>query len=501
MRSGTSDSWSRSPPRALLGGENMSRRFGFALLVSGVFSAAVVTVSFASSSGADPGLSGGPEGYDTAGGNCAACHEFNQGGGGVELIGAPSRFIPGRSYDVGVRVFDPEQAGAGFEVSVESPTAQVGALSLVDALRTQFASRFNEFYITHTSDGYDDTLANWLADGGAATYEVRWTAPVAPTGRAWFFASGNAVNDANAIAGDRYYHTYAPMDPAIRGDADGDEDVDLKDFATLQSCMATFANDPLDPCAFVDLAADTQIDIEDIVFWDSVVTGPVATLPPAYFRADPVRGGVLYDKWWKVSGAAEPVGEHPLYPNEGPQSGSTTFRCKECHGWDYAGADGAYGAGSHFTGIAGVLGTNKTPAEIVALLLASESEIDGGHDMDAFGLTERDAWDLARFVDELVVDTSPLIDEFGAFAGNELLGNLNYGELCLSCHGSEGDLINFGTDLDPRFVGTEANGNPWEFLHKARFGHPGSPMPSMDLLGRTPAQAAEVGKFAQTLTQ
>ncbi|MHC5005427.1 MAG: hypothetical protein ACYTJ0_20185, partial [Planctomycetota bacterium] len=67
---------------------------------------------------------------------------------------------------------------------------------------------------------------------------------------------------------------------------------------------------------------------------------------------DAIRGGLMYDKWWTVAGVAEPVGTHPLYPVDGPQTGSSTFRCKECHGWDYKGADGAYGKGSsHYTGI------------------------------------------------------------------------------------------------------------------------------------------------------
>ncbi|MCP3904086.1 MAG: hypothetical protein GY715_10675, partial [Planctomycetes bacterium] len=60
---------------------------------------------------------------------------------------------------------------------------------------------------------------------------------------------------------------------------------------------------------------------------------------------DGVRGGQLWDKWWVVTGAAEPVGDHPLYPPAGTQTGSTTWRCKECHGWDYKGVDGAYSSG------------------------------------------------------------------------------------------------------------------------------------------------------------
>ena len=52
----------------------------------------------------------------------------------------------------------------------------------------------------------------------------------------------------------------------------------------------------------------------------------------------------------------EPKGTHPAYPKAGKQKDSTTWRCKECHGWDYKGLDGAYAKGSHFSGTKGVRG-------------------------------------------------------------------------------------------------------------------------------------------------
>ncbi len=52
------------------------------------------------------------------------------------------------------------------------------------------------------------------------------------------------------------------------------------------------------------------------------------------------RGGQLYDKWWAVIEADAPKTTHPAYPAAGKKKGSTTWRCKECHGWDYKGRDG-----------------------------------------------------------------------------------------------------------------------------------------------------------------
>src|SRR3990172_2048692 len=69
------------------------------------------------------------------------------------------------------------------------------------------------------------------------------------------------------------------------------------------------------------------------------------------------RGGQLYDTWWKVvPGAKEPKDNQPLWALQttNKRKGSVSWRCKECHGWDYAGKDGAYGSGSRYTGFAGV---------------------------------------------------------------------------------------------------------------------------------------------------
>jgi len=73
--------------------------------------------------------------------------------------------------------------------------------------------------------------------------------------------------------------------------------------------------------------------------------------------ADIVKGGKLYDKWWKVNGGTEPTTDfNPVWASQttNTRSGADTWRCKECHGWDYVGNLGRYSSGSHFTGFAGV---------------------------------------------------------------------------------------------------------------------------------------------------
>ena len=87
---------------------------------------------------------------------------------------------------------------------------------------------------------------------------------------------------------------------------------------------------------------------------DNSIFGSWEPTPGA--NADAARGGQLWDKWWAVNGGGEPTTTMPVYDDwSGTKSGSTTWRCKECHGWDYMGRDGAYASGSHYSGIAGVL--------------------------------------------------------------------------------------------------------------------------------------------------
>src|SRR3990172_490672 len=80
------------------------------------------------------------------------------------------------------------------------------------------------------------------------------------------------------------------------------------------------------------------------------------------------KGGRLYDQWWKEAGVQAPAGNQALWATQttNTRSGADTWRCKECHGWDYLGKDGAYGSGSHKTGFVGVsdAGRNKAWDEL-----------------------------------------------------------------------------------------------------------------------------------------
>lgn len=437
------------------------------------------------------------------GAGCTACHSLNLGNGAVELIGVPRRYRAGQIYNIGVRISDLDQEGAGFEISAEKPGNHAGELLISDSLRTQYTddgSGANSDFVTHTHYGVDDSVDNWDAGSGAYEYNLQWQAPATDDGSITFFASGNAINDAAGTIGDRYYFGYQHTRYAVPGDADADTDLDLQDFAAVQNCYLADTTGT-DVCAFVSMTLASEFGEIDLAAFVDAYTGPVAENPGEYVLADSVRGGKLYDRWWQVNGAPEPIGDHPLYPPAGAQSGSVTFRCKECHGWDYQGVDGAYGAGSHFTGIAGILGTTRSAEEIFALLSADPNVVSDGHDMTAYGLSEGDLWDLTKFVREGLVDTDPLITSAGDFVGDPFFGSFYYGFNCSHCHGDTGTAINFGTAQEPEYIGTVANENPWEFMHKVRFGHPGAPMPATDLLGWPAVNVADLGAYAQTLPQ
>lgn len=188
---------------------------------------------------------------------------------------------------------------------------------------------------------------------------------------------------------------------------------------------------------------------------------------------DPVaQGGRMYDNWWVTCGLPEPQGQHPAYPSVGKQSGATTWRCKECHGWDYRGKDGAYAKGSHFTGIAGISGSvGRDLSDIVVVLQ------DANH---GFGkvMSEANLRLLARFVSQGqgtgASGINPLTKKV---AGGTRVGKAIFQRNCIACHGSTGRALNFSDKLDePEFIGTIARDNPWELLHKIRNGQPGGVM-------------------------
>jgi thiosulfate dehydrogenase len=66
--------------------------------------------------------------------------------------------------------------------------------------------------------------------------------------------------------------------------------------------------------------------------------------------------------------------------------------------------------------------------------------------------------------------------------GNPRRGAQFYQTICSICHGFDGKEINFKTEEKPEYIGTVGQANPWETLHKIRFGQPGVGMVALTVL-------------------
>lgn len=197
-------------------------------------------------------------------------------------------------------------------------------------------------------------------------------------------------------------------------------------------------------------------------------------------------GGRLYDRWWKaVAGVKSPIGDHPLWALQttNPRRGEDTWRCKECHGWDYKGQHGTYGSGSRMTGFSGVLAARgRSEKDLKAILKGSANP---KHDFSPM-LDDAALSNLATFLKHGLVDLGPAIS---IKTGEPVKGDAVRGKqlfaICAICHGPEGTKLNFGNPDKPEYIGAQAREDPWMFVHKVRVGAPGSdpPMPTAIELG------------------
>lgn len=210
--------------------------------------------------------------------------------------------------------------------------------------------------------------------------------------------------------------------------------------------------------------------------------------------------GRLYDKWWTEIDIDKPTDDNPLWSlqSTNTRSGSDTWRCKECHGWDYRGKDGAYSSGSHYTGFTGIFEAGSLSREQIVGIISGD--INPGHDFRVLG--DEHVGHIVDFVQWGMIDNAQYIDykskkPIGADVehGEEL-----YESTCTKCHGNDGKKINFGDEEEPEYLGTLATGNPWETLHKIRFGQPGTSMPAGIVLDRSTQEAVDILGYTQNLS-
>jgi thiosulfate dehydrogenase len=211
-----------------------------------------------------------------------------------------------------------------------------------------------------------------------------------------------------------------------------------------------------------------------------------------------IQGGQRYDKWWAALGLDEPTEDQALWGTQtsNERSGKDTWRCKECHGWDYLGAEGAYSSGSHLTGFVGVAASADMSAEEIAGWLDGSANAD--HDFSAY-FDEAAVGMVVAFLQNNAIDMTQYINDDKTLNGDSANGQALYEVGCSRCHGEDGQGINFGDEAEPEYLGGLANGNPWETLHKAANGQPAEDMPSGLNLGWSWQDLADVIAYIQTL--
>ena len=105
-------------------------------------------------------------------------------------------------------------------------------------------------------------------------------------------------------------------------------------------------------------------------------------------------------------------------------------------------------------------------------------------------MTDQDIWDIVKFLLEGgLINTDKYIMGTGTAIGIDVNngeglynGSVNTSVDCSSCHGADGKKIpepadgGSGNPIDI-FATAAATDNPWEFVHKVRFGQPNTAMP------------------------
>lgn len=183
------------------------------------------------------------------------------------------------------------------------------------------------------------------------------------------------------------------------------------------------------------------------------------------------KGGRLYDKWFAENGSNKPKSPNPVYPATGKYYGkkASDWRCKECHGWDYQGASGAYKSGKHYTGIKGISAMSGADPQLIEKILS-----DSNHNYSDSMLSKDDRSALALFVAKGQIDMDQYIDRKSKqVKGNSEKGRVYYQTVCATCHGLDGK----GEDTPP--LGKLTNKNPWEVMHKIAYGQPKWEMPAL----------------------
>jgi hypothetical protein len=216
------------------------------------------SAAYAFSDGAPNGYSASPASF---GESCLVCHAsfpLNSGPGSITILDLPALYVPSQTYSLRVRIEDADQAGAGFQLSVENTSgSHIGELAVSDPTNTKNAGGSAPEFITHTSTGKAESIASWAAMGNAAEFTLQWQAPATGAGEIGFYAAGAAINDGTASSNDDVYTTAQMRTSADLGDLNGDGSIDVADLGMLLTVYGT--NNPVS-----DMNNDGIVDAADL---------------------------------------------------------------------------------------------------------------------------------------------------------------------------------------------------------------------------------------------
>ncbi len=256
------------------------------------------------------------------------------------------------------------------------------------------------------------------------------------------------------------------------------------------------------------LVTDLQ-DLKDVyAALTNTTTYPDDAPPPAgYVSADGANGGQLYDKFW-----ATETGFNQADPDLATFNASKDFfRCKQCHGWDRLGNQGAYINRAPRTTRPNVsdldllvMSNEYTPQEMFDAIASSAGRRAPSADLSTYDpdlnpavgdqmpdysqiLTDAQIWDLVKFLLEDAVDVNDLYDstlDGGYPTGSITFSNIGqdgvaadgdaiFAARCVMCHGADGTLIGVDGGYS---VGSHLRSKPNEDQHKFKFGQLGTGM-------------------------
>ena len=233
-----------------------------------------------------------------------------------------------------------------------------------------------------------------------------------------------------------------------------------------------------------------------------LLVGVVTAAPLGQNGPSIPNGAQIYDNWMAVTGQSAPAGDMPIWARQttNTRSGPDTWRCVSCHGWDGMGKDGAYRAGSNYTGFPNLYAASRSMSDedIIAALKGGK---DADHNFSGV-LDDALLADLAIFIRQGFVDDTQYIDltTLKGIDGNVSVGKDLYTQGCASCHNEDGAGQALRYEGQEASLVTVANTDPWRFLHKSRYGTPGNPMQKIGFdLGWQAINGRDVLAYLQSL--